>query len=62
MLDTRLTMAANNECKKDFLKLMNNQVFRKTMENIRNHKNMKVMKGQEKYIKYVMKPNFKMST
>ena len=29
------------------------------MENIRNHKDMKLVTSQEKYAKYVMKPNFK---
>ena len=38
---------------------MNNSVFGKTMENIRNHKDMKLATSQEKYAKYVMKPNFK---
>ena len=38
---------------------MKNSVFGKTIENIRNHKNMKLMASQEKYPKYVMKPNFK---
>ena len=38
---------------------MNNSVFRKTMENIRNHKDMKLVTSDKKYLKYVMKPNFK---
>ena len=41
---------------------MNNRGFRKTFENIRNHKNMKIAKSQEKYVKYMMKPNFMMGT
>ena len=44
---------------KDFFKLMNNSVFGKTMENIRNHNDMKHVTSLEKYAKYVMKPNFK---
>ena len=29
------------------------------MENIRNHRNMKLVTNDKKYLKYVMKPNFK---
>ena len=29
------------------------------MENIRNHKNMKLVTSDKKYLKYVMKSNFK---
>ena len=38
---------------------MNNSVFGKTMENIRNHKDMKLVTSEPKYQKYLMKPNFK---
>ena len=38
---------------------MNNSVFGKTMENIRNHKDMKLLTSDKKYLKYAMKPNFK---
>ena len=61
MLNTRLTIAAKNEFEKDYFKLikLNNSVFGKTMENIRNHKDMKLVTSDKKYLKYVMKPNFK---
>ena len=40
-------------------KLINNNVFGKTMENKRHHKEMKLVTNRKKYAKYVMKPNFK---
>ena len=58
MLNTRLRMAAKNEFERDFFKLMNNSVLGKTMENIRNRTDMKLVTS-DKNQKYVMKPNFK---
>ena len=60
--NTRLRTAAKNDFEKDFYKLMNNSVFGKTMENIRHHRNIKLVNYKEEYLKTVMKPNFKSGT
>ena len=57
--NTQLRTAAANDFEKDFFKLMNNSVFGKTMENIRKHKNIKLVTTEKKYLHTVMKPNFK---
>ena len=57
--NTKLRTAATNDFEKDFPKLMNNSVFGKTMENISKHRNIKLVTTEEKYLKTVMKPNFK---
>ena len=57
--NTQLRTLATNDFEKDFFKLMNNSVFGKTMENIRKHRNIKLITTEEKYLKTVMKPNFK---
>ena len=60
--NTRLRTAAKNDFEKDFYKLMNNSVFGKTMDNIRKHRNIKLVNNEEEYLKNVMKPNFKSGT
>ena len=57
--NTQLRTKATNDFKKDFLKLMNNAVFGKTMENIKKHKDINLVTSEEKYLKTIMKPNFK---
>ena len=57
--NTQLRTKATNDFEKDFFKLMNNEVFGKTMENIRKHRNIKLVTSRESYLKTIMKPNFK---
>ena len=58
-LNTDLRIKAKNEFEKDFFKLMNNSVFGKTMENIRNRVNIKLVTDKIKAEKLAAKPNFK---
>ena len=53
-----LRTQAKNNFEKDFFKLMNNAVFGKTMENIRNRVNVKLVNSDEKFKKLVAKPNY----
>ena len=60
--NTNLRTAAKNDFEKDFYKLMNNSVFGKTMENIRHHRDIKLVNNRKDYLKAVMRPNFKSGT
>ena len=57
--NAKLRAQAKNNFEKDFFKLMNNSVFGKTIENIRNRVDVKLVNTEEKFKKLVAKPNFK---
>ena len=57
-MNTELRKLAKNNFEKDLSKLMNNSVFRKTMENIRKHSHIKLVTTDKKRSKLVSKPNY----
>ena len=56
--NTELRRKAINDFEKDFFKLMNNAVFGKTMENVRKHRDINLVKTDKKRNKLVSEPNY----
>ena len=57
-ISTELRKKASNDFEKDFFKLMNNAVFGKTMENVRKHRDIKLVETDHKRNKLVSEPNY----
>ena len=57
-MNTKLRKEEKNEFEKGFFKLMNNAVFEKTMENVTNYRDIKMVKTNEKRSKLVSEPNY----
>ena len=57
-MNTELRKKASNDFEKDFFKLMNNTVLGKTMENVRKHRDFKLVKTDHKRNKLVSEPNY----
>ena len=57
-MNTELRKNADNESDKDFFKLMSNSVFRKTMENVRNYRDIKLVRTNKRRNQLVSEPNY----
>ena len=58
-MNTKVRMQAENDFEKDFFKLMNNDaVFGKTVENIRNHRDIKLVTTDKRRSILASEPNY----
>ena len=57
-MNTKLRTKAKNDFEKDFFKLMNNSVFGKTMDNVRKHRDIKLVTTDKRRDQLVSEPNY----
>ena len=56
-MNTKLRTDAKNEFEKNFFRLINNSVFEKTMENVRNHRVIKLVTSDKRRKRLILEPN-----
>ena len=57
-MNTELRKKTKNEFEKNFFKPMNNSILGKTMENVRNHRNIKLVTSDKRRKRLVSEPNY----
>ena len=57
-MNTELRKETKNDFEKDFFKLTNNSVFGKTMENIKNHRDIKLVTTNKQRNRLISEPNY----
>ena len=57
-MNTELRKQAKNDFEKDFFKLMNNTVLEKSMENVRKHRDIKLVTTDKRRNQLVSEPNY----
>ena len=56
-INTKLRQKAKNNFEEDFFKLMNNAIFGKTVENVKKHRNIKLVTTEKRRNYLVSEPN-----
>ena len=57
-MNTKLRTEAKNDFEKDFFKLMNNADFGKTVENVRKHRDIKLVATDKRRNQLAAEPNY----
>ena len=57
-MNAELRKQTKNDFEKDFFKLMNSSIFGKTMENVRKHRDIKLVTTDKRRNQLVSEPNY----